>query len=115
MPFGGGGSSGGGGSTLATVLLQSDATDIHAVGSTLFSYTSAFDNTYFQNPIGAVPSGLGLTVAIDGSSPFLTATVTGAWAYKFALGLVPDANIRGRVGCDSDLDADDFGPVVAHG
>lgn len=66
------------------------------------SWTAAADDLYDFNAVTVVPSGLGLTIPIDGSSPTITTTVAGVWWLGIYVSLPADATWQGTVQTDFD-------------
>jgi hypothetical protein len=82
--------------------------DIHAAASNFIKWNAAYDNTYNYNSLGALPDGLGLTAAIDGSASLITATVTGVWAF------VAQARLAADVTAEVTLNWSAWGLQVAY-
>lgn len=78
-----------------------------------FAFDILRDNTWDNNDLDAIPDGLGISFAFDGSSPDFTVTETGAWWTNVKIDLPADATVRGFIGLGG-LDVTDgfFGPGV---
>lgn len=107
-------SSGSGSGVGPSCALQRNANvDVHAVAITNIAWDALVDNLWNLQALGAIPSGLGLTFAFDGSSAFITTTVAGTWAFTFGIlnNSGTDAGIRGYIGTPFAQDPQPFGPL----
>jgi hypothetical protein len=66
-------------------VLKCAPVNVHVVGSHPLKWTSAESDEWDGTPLAALPAGLGLTAALDGSSATITATTAGVWAFSYAL------------------------------
>lgn len=94
----------------ASVVLGAAAVDIHAIASYFPSWNAAYDDTLNYNTLSALPAGLGLTVAIDGSSPDITTTVAGVWFFGMQASLAADATAEVKLSENSWGLQVDFSP-----
>jgi hypothetical protein len=71
------------------------------------------DNEWEFNALTAIPSGLGLSFAFDGSSANITTTAAGTWAFTFAFATPgADAGIRGVTTLPFAGYGSQFGPIA---
>lgn len=84
-----------------SVVLYHAANDLDigsGIDSVPISWDTAYDNSADFNPITELPAGLGLTLAIDGSSPGITTEEAGIWAYTLSFSAPIDATLEGFAG-----------------
>lgn len=75
---------GGGGSTAVACVLACDAAfTIHDVGNYNVLWDALYDDLWNLDPLVAIPVGLGLTFAFDGSSSLIVPTVDGIWSLSY--------------------------------
>jgi hypothetical protein len=74
------------------------------------------DNLVDFNPLAAIPSGLGLTFAFNGTSPTIATTESGVWSFLCSVsGLAAaDANIRASLQESFAGFGTPFGPITAN-
>lgn len=76
--------SSGGGFTPVSCLLARDADfDIKAIGDYDVLWDALYDNYWDLNPLAAIPAGLGLAFAVNGSSSLVAPTEAGVWAFSY--------------------------------
>lgn len=80
--------------------LYAEAVDFRTAGFHPLKWTAAFDNPHNSQPIAAVPAGIGLAVAFDGSSEAITTTEAGTWALTLGMSIPGDATWIGQVELD---------------
>ena len=86
MPIISGGGEGGGGFAPVSCVLQCTALNIHGTGVDIpTKWTGAIDNVWDANPLMALPAGIGVTAAFDGSDATITTTVAGTWGLAFTV------------------------------
>jgi hypothetical protein len=67
------------------VLAMTTWQDIHAAGVHPLRWDQLYDNMFDQNPLAALPAGIGLTASFDGSDNTITTTEAGVWAFTTRL------------------------------
>lgn len=90
---------GGGGAAPITCLLARDAAipDIHDAGDNAILWDALYDDLWSFNTLGAIPAGLGMTFAFDGSDEAVTTTEPGVWALTWSLDKGGDATWTGAL------------------
>lgn len=76
---------GGGGFAPVSVVLQAQGVNVHAVAAHDMKWDRALDNLWDANAITSLPTGIGVTAAIDGSDATITTTVRGTWSFAYSL------------------------------
>jgi len=111
VPVVSGGAAGFGGPHV--VLSFAAPIDIHAVADVALKWDVAYDDTTSYNVVTALPLGLGLSAAIDGSASAITATTAGVWAYSLSFNGAADAAITGTLTMGGPtLQTAEFGPIA---
>jgi len=93
---------GGGSFTPVTCVLEAQP-DVHDSGSHPFNWDAMFDNPSNFGALGAIPVGLGLTFAFDGSDNTVATTEAGTWAFTLGFFVADDATWTGSLTLDSGL------------
>lgn len=85
-----------GGATVISCLLARDANlDIHDVGNHEILWDALYDNPWDWNTLLAIPDGLGLSFAFDGTADDVTTTEDGVWAFTLQIATAGDQDWRG--------------------
>lgn len=100
------------GVTQVTCLLETFPLDVHDAGSHPCEWTALFDNPSAFTPLAAIPAGLGLTFAFDGSAATITTTVAGTWAFTLGFSVSTDATWTGVLQLDANVYAQTLVPTV---
>lgn len=79
------GGGGGGGSQPVTCQLLVTALDVSAATSHALVWDAIQDNPWDENALLAIPAGLGMSFAFDGTDSTLTTTEAGTWALSLYL------------------------------
>lgn len=88
----------GGGTQAVSCLLARDATfDIHDATNHPILWDALYDNNVAFNTLGAIPEGMGLAFAFDGTDQEITTTSEGVWALTYLLVLPADATWSGEL------------------
>lgn len=97
MPIISGGGGGGGGFTPVGCLATVSALDVHVATAHQLKWDGIADNYWDFNSLGAIPAGLGMAFAFDGSDGTLTTTVAGVWAFTLIAVMPEDAGWQGQL------------------
>jgi hypothetical protein len=92
-----GGGGGGGSQAVACVLARDAPFDIHDAGNYDILWDALYDDLWNLDPLAAIPDGLGLTFAFDGTSSLIVPTVNGIWSLSYFANRVADAAWAGTV------------------
>jgi len=103
-------SGGSGGFSPVSVVAVFSPIDVHAVANYPIKWTSITDNEWDFNALTALPDGIGLTFAFDGSDGTITTTAAGVWAFSLFASGAADAAIRGQI--TGIVGSTPFGPMV---
>lgn len=90
---------------LATVVLECTGLDLHDAGSHPLKWTHAYDNGYDYNTILALPAGIGVTAAFDGSDETITTTEAVTLALTLAVNVPGDVTWDGNVIAEQNFPA----------
>lgn len=88
----------GGSQPLVGCYLRDLAIPITTPASQPSTWNHLYDNIWDQNALAAIPAGLGLTFAFDGSDATITTTEAGVWSFWFGVVIAPDATWQGYYG-----------------
>ena len=80
-----------------SVVLTRSSLDIHAAGTYPLLWDGLADNVWDFNTLSALPAGLGLSLAFDGSSGNITTTTNGVWSFALYGGLGVDTAWTGSL------------------
>jgi hypothetical protein len=106
------GGGGGGGSQPVTCVLEAYPLDVHDVAANVpCQWTALFNNPSDFTHLLAIPTGLGLSFAFDGSSETITTTEAGVWSFTMGVNVDQDATWVGHAILDGALYTE--APVVA--
>lgn len=107
-------SSRGGGFTPVSCYLTGPAVDCKAAATHVFKWNAVFDNVFDSNPLGAIPTGLGLSTPLDASSANVTVTAApGVWLYEFQVSLpATDATFVADFSAAFGFASERMGPVA---
>lgn len=95
---------GGSGFSPVSCILETFPLDVHGIGSHGCLWNSLFNNAVAFGLLLAIPTGLGLTFAFDGTSETITTTEAGTWAFSLGADIATqDATWAGVVVLDPNL------------
>lgn len=89
---------GGGFQPVSVIAATAAGIDVHAAANVPVHWTEIADNEWDFNTLAALPAGLGISFAFDGSSATMTTTVAGVWAFSYAVSFPMDATYLGQIG-----------------
>ncbi len=80
-------------------VLAAAAVDVHVISDGLWVWDAIYDNVVDFDALAAIPDGLGMEFAFDGSSADLAPTEAGVWAFTVEIVFVdgPDATWAGQI------------------
>jgi hypothetical protein len=87
----------GGSSAVGCVLARDAAFDIHVVGNYDILWDALYDDLWNLDPLAAIPDGLGLTFAFDGSSSLVVPDEAGIWSLSYTANRAVDTGWAGSI------------------